>query len=184
MSRQQKRSFPPPSPSAKNNGKAATSHTVLPQTSVPHPAPDDRDAWRAYWTAQGQTWRTEPEIDPQRQKELDQRRGVIPDIKQGIYPFKGMKLSRADVEWLLGTHENGQGPVDWSNDDQRKRKGLDVRGANLSHVVSRYVLCTHEQAEAKWPGTRLLFLLHPLRGPLQLCPLHMPRPLRSLEKTN
>jgi uncharacterized protein YjbI with pentapeptide repeats len=58
----------------------------------------------------------------------------VPDIEKGIYPFKGMKLSRADVEWLLATHENGLGPVDWSNEDQRSREGIDLRGADLRQV--------------------------------------------------
>jgi hypothetical protein len=41
------------------------------------------------------------EIDPKRQAKLAQCQAITPDIEQGIYPFKGMKLSRADVEWLL-----------------------------------------------------------------------------------
>ena len=67
-----------------------------------------------------------------RQRELAQHRAVIPEM--GIYPFKGMKLNRADVEWLLATHEDGRGPVDWSDKQQRKRKGLDLRGADLRYV--------------------------------------------------
>src|SRR5205085_788286 len=39
---------------------------------------------------------------------------------------------RADVEWLLATLENGRGPVDWEDKSQRNRKGLDLRGADLS----------------------------------------------------
>lgn len=94
------------------------------------PAPEDRDAWQAYWKAQSQPWRTEPEINTARQKELAQCRAVSPDVEKGIYPFKGMKLSRADVEWLLATHENGRGPVDLIIGGDRQ--GLDMRGANLS----------------------------------------------------
>ncbi len=121
-------------PFVKHNGRVASSPAILHQTPAPHPANDDCNAWRAYWQEHGQPWRTEPEIDPQRQKELDQGRGLVPDIKQGIYPFKGMKLSRADVEWLLATHENGQGPVDWSDESQRSRNGLDLRGTDLRHI--------------------------------------------------
>lgn len=62
------------------------------------------------------------------------RRTISPDIEHGIYPFKGVKLNRADVEWLLATHENGRGPVDWSDESQRGRQGLDVRGADLRQV--------------------------------------------------
>ena len=42
-----------------------------------------------------------------------------------------MKLSRADVEWLLAAHENGRGPVIWNDESQRRRNGLDLRGADL-----------------------------------------------------
>mgnify|MGYP002402111500 CR=1 FL=1 len=44
---------------------------------------------------------------------------------------KNIKLNRADVEWLLATHENGQGPIDWHEESQRMRQGLDFRGANF-----------------------------------------------------
>jgi uncharacterized protein YjbI with pentapeptide repeats len=90
--------------------------------------------WRTYWRALGQVWRTEPEIDAKRQDELARRRTIVPDIKQGIYPFKDIKLSRADIEWLLATHENGRGPVDWNDESQHEREGLDLRGADLSRV--------------------------------------------------
>lgn len=111
------------------------------QPAVPsqRPSLDDHEAWPAHWSVHGQPWRTEPEIDAKRQQERRRCRAVIPDIEQGIYPFKGVKLSRADVEWLLATHENGRGPGDWSDERQRKREGLDLGGANLcptdlSHV--------------------------------------------------
>ncbi len=48
-----------------------------------------------------------------------------------------MKLSRADVEWLLATHENGRGPVDWSDESQREREGLYLRGAFLHETSLR-----------------------------------------------
>jgi uncharacterized protein YjbI with pentapeptide repeats len=85
--------------------------------------------WCEHWQTQGQPWRTEPEIDEQRQKELAQRRSIVPNIEQGIYPFRGVKLTRADVEWLLAAHENGRGPVDWGHENQQMRYGLDLRGA-------------------------------------------------------
>jgi uncharacterized protein YjbI with pentapeptide repeats len=137
MSTSRQRSSSASSPSTKRNGKAATSPAVPPQTVVPLPAADDRDGWRAHWQAQGQPWRAEPEIDQKRQAELGQHRAIVPEIEKGIYPFKGMKLSRADVEWLLATHENGRGPVDWNDESQRELKGLDLRGADLSHVDLR-----------------------------------------------
>ena len=93
------------------------------------------DDWREYWQAKGFPWRTEPEIDAKLRQELSQCRIIVPDIKKGSYPFKGRKLSRADVEWLLATHENGYGPVDWRDENQRKREGLDLCGADLSDEV-------------------------------------------------
>jgi uncharacterized protein YjbI with pentapeptide repeats len=102
--------------------------------SPPRPSGNDRQAWQGYWRQIGQPWRTEPEIDTKRQEQLAASRSTAPDIEQGIYPFKGMQLSRADVEWLLATHEHGRGPVDWSDESQREREGLDVRGADLRNV--------------------------------------------------
>lgn len=99
--------------------------------------PTSPEEWSQYWQSQDQSWRTEPEIDAKRQEQLSQRRAVIPDIEKGIYPFRGMKLCRTDIEWLLATHENGLGPVDWSDESSRKRRGLDVRGADLHQADLR-----------------------------------------------
>src|SRR5205823_8413413 len=43
-------------------------------------------------------------------------------------------LSRADVEWLLATHEDRHGPTDWSDKRERTHPGLDLRGADLRQV--------------------------------------------------
>jgi hypothetical protein len=102
--------------------------------TLQRPTTDDTEAWKVYWKAQGQPWRTEPEIDNERQKYLAERHRITPNIEQGIYPFKDIRLSRADVEWLLATHENGRGPIDWSDESQHKRVGLDLRGADLGQV--------------------------------------------------
>src|SRR3989442_6004516 len=83
------------------------------------------------------SWRTEPEIDAERQKFLAERLTTTPDIQRGRYPFKDVMLSRADIEWLLITHEGGRGPVDWSDVQQRSRIGLDLRGADLRRVDLR-----------------------------------------------
>ncbi len=96
------------------------------------PPGDDRAAWLAYWQKQDQPWRTEPEIRPERQAELEKCRVLVPDVEGGIYPFKGMKLERADIEWLLATHEGG--PVKRSNEKEGVREGLDVRGADLQEA--------------------------------------------------
>jgi len=45
--------------------------------------------------------RSLPKISPERQAELEKRRALVPDVKKGVYPFKGMKLDRADVEGSL-----------------------------------------------------------------------------------
>jgi len=102
--------------------------------TLQRPTTSDTKTWREYWAAQGQPWRTEPEIDKERQTYLAERRTIVPNIEQGIYPFKDIKLSRADVEWLLATHENGHGPVEWSGSFQYKSEGLDLRGADLRRV--------------------------------------------------
>ncbi len=113
--------------------------------TLQRPANDDKEGWKAYWQAKGQEWRTEPEIDPEWQRYLNERRSITPDIEQGIYPFKDIKLSRADVEWLLATHENGHGPVVWANESQRGRRGLDLRGADLKgeNLGSLPLACVH-----------------------------------------
>jgi hypothetical protein len=90
------------------------------------PANNDTYWWSVFWKELGQPWRTEPEIDEQRQKYLEERRNITTDIQRNIYPFSSVKLDRADVEWLLATHENGHGPV-------------DLRGADLSHAFLRFL---------------------------------------------
>src|SRR6266568_271944 len=94
-----------------------------PRSRPPHrPLLNTPGQWRAYWEAQGQLWRTEPEIHPKRQAEFARRRAIVPDVAKGIYPFKGVKLSRADIEWLLATKD----------EVQRESGRLDLRGADLS----------------------------------------------------
>ncbi len=86
---------------------------------------------RATEHAQQQPWRTEPEIEMARQEQLTRCLATTPDVTRGIYPFKGMKLSRADIEWLLATDENGRGPRVGSDG---QHQGLDLRGADLRYV--------------------------------------------------
>ena len=121
------------------------------KTALQRPSNDDKGAWKAYWKTRGQPWRTEPEIDAKRQEYLAERRTIIPDIEQGIYPFKDIKLSRADVEWLVADHEEGRGPVDWDDERQRKRKGLDLRGADLRRLnLSRLPLTGMHAGSRHW----------------------------------
>ena len=115
-----------------------------------HPSTQDRETWKAFWAKQGQQWRTEPEIDAKRQAELAARRSITPDVAQGIYPFKGMKLSRADIEWLLATHENGRGPVDHHDKSQHDRVGLDLRGADLSYAQLQNLPLARAIGDVTW----------------------------------
>ena len=58
------------------------------------PDNDDKERWKTYWKTKGQPWRTEPEIDAERQTYLAERRSIKPSMKQGIYPFKDMIFTR------------------------------------------------------------------------------------------
>src|SRR5438067_592153 len=80
-------------------------------------------------------WRTEPPIDIERQKFLSERLTTNVDIQQGIYPFKDVKLTRADIEWLLIMYE--QKSVDEGGVDQTQRPGLDLRAADLRRADLR-----------------------------------------------
>jgi hypothetical protein len=64
---------------------------ILTSTAVQQPerpTGTSRGAWRTYWRACGQRWRTEPEIDEARQQELATRREVVSSIARGVYPFR------------------------------------------------------------------------------------------------
>jgi uncharacterized protein YjbI with pentapeptide repeats len=115
-----------------------------------YPTANDHDTWLAYWKEHGQPWRTEPEIDSNRQAYLAERLATKPDIVQGIYPFKTIKLNRADVEWLLATHEHGRGPLDWSDEHQCERTGLDLRGADLSQADLHDLPLAHMLGGLTW----------------------------------
>ncbi|HEY0757075.1 MAG TPA: pentapeptide repeat-containing protein [Ktedonobacteraceae bacterium] len=114
------------------------------------PALQDSDAWRMHWETQGQAWRTEPEIAAERQADLRARLSIKPDLDHGIYPFKDIKLNRADVEWLLAHHENGRGPVNYSYEEQRERRGLDLRGALLQQVDLQHLPLAHMLGGLNW----------------------------------
>ncbi len=115
----------------KGKSSNASGQVNRPTTQLSRPSLHDREAWPTYWRTQNQPWRTEPEIDSKRQKYLAQRLTISPDVKQGTYPFKGIKLGRADVEWLLSIHEDEWGPVDWNDESQHEQSGVDLRGADL-----------------------------------------------------
>jgi len=98
--------------------------------------PPDAEAWKAYWSKQGQSWRTEPVIDEERQQQLLSYSREDVDIERGRYPFKGVRLSRADIEWLSAMEEqrSAKARKDGGTRGQQQLFGLDVRGADLSGV--------------------------------------------------
>ena len=69
---------------------------------------DDQAAWHAYWQSRFQVLRTNPEISSERQNELKRHLVILPNIEKGDYPFKEVKLNRADIEWLLALEDTGQ----------------------------------------------------------------------------
>jgi uncharacterized protein YjbI with pentapeptide repeats len=85
---------------------------------------------------------------------LAARRAIAPDVARGEFPFKGVRLDRADVEWLLATHEDGRGPVDPNDERQRDRVGLDLRGADLSHARLSNLPLARTAGEATRRATR------------------------------
>lgn len=100
------------------------------QTNLPPPSMDNLE-WQKY--LKSQKWRKEPEI-PNEHKLYLERCKKNTNPQNWKYPFSGKKLTRADIEYLLVTHNNGQGPVDWSCPEQRDWVGLDLRGADLQGV--------------------------------------------------
>jgi len=102
-------------------------------TAIRYPSTEDAEAWNAYWKEHDQPWRTEPEIDTERQEELKGCLATESDIEKGKYPFKRVKLSRADVEWLMATHQSGgiSGSIECGDGQERGRERLDLRGVDL-----------------------------------------------------
>jgi uncharacterized protein YjbI with pentapeptide repeats len=101
--------------------------------SIQRPNTDDDRAWHAYWEAQAQPWRTEPEIDIERQQYLDEHL-TVKEREWERYPFKDSVLDRADVEWLLANYADGRGFAAQGYQLLQIRNGLDLRGADLREV--------------------------------------------------
>jgi uncharacterized protein YjbI with pentapeptide repeats len=101
--------------------------------SLQRPNTDDNRAWHAYWEAQDQPWRTEPEIDSERQHYLEEHL-TVKEREWERYPFKESVLDRADVEWLIATYADGRGFAAQGYQLLQKRNGLDLRGADLRKV--------------------------------------------------
>src|SRR5258708_38840395 len=102
------------------------------------PTTDDAVAWKRYWMTSGQPWRTKPEIGADRQAFLARRLLDRPqgnEVDSDIYPFKGITLDRADVEWLLANQDQEQWSSEWHlRNEGGVKRGLDLRGAILSGV--------------------------------------------------
>ncbi len=84
-------------------------------------------------------WRPELQWKPRSLPTASRRRQLHQaqqrNIEAGQPPNTRIKLSRADVEWLIT--RNG-GPVQWG-DDRRGHAGLDLRGADLSNSDLSYL---------------------------------------------
>lgn len=119
------------------NEEQSSAESAVTVATTTRPTADDRDGWRAYWRSTGAQWRIEPEIAAERQATLAERRALMPNVALGVYPFGGVTLTRADLEWLLAAHEEGRGPIEWEDADQQARAGLDLRGADLRRVSLR-----------------------------------------------
>jgi hypothetical protein len=127
-----------------------TGHDEADAFPGPRPGASDRDAWQGYWRERGQPWRSEPEIDLDRQGVLVAHLAARPGSEPHSCPFKDVSLTRADVEWLLATHEGGDGPVNWEEVDQRTRMGLNLCGADLRRVNLSGLPLARLQAGLPW----------------------------------
>jgi uncharacterized protein YjbI with pentapeptide repeats len=108
---------------------APADHPAFVRPVVPRPRDADADGCHTDWASREQRWRTEPEIAADRQAFLAERRDVAADIAAGGAPFRGMRLTRADVEWLLATHTFVPGRYAYPC-----YRNTDLRGADLSGV--------------------------------------------------
>jgi hypothetical protein len=112
-----------------------------PKSGAPsHPSTDDPDAWLDHWSRLGQLWRREPEIGADRQRFLAQ----CCESSAGSVehpPFKGIKLDRADVEWLLATYSARI--EDAGNGQRFNLHGADLHGVNLESRGLRFALAEY-----------------------------------------
>src|SRR5260221_360869 len=106
--------------------RVGQSHRVGTSPRVGARPPPTVDVKRAMGQDPQAPWRIEAEIEPARREQLVRCLATIPDIRRGIYPFKGMSLSRADIEWLLLRLAKESGSGDGG-------EGLDLRGADLRY---------------------------------------------------
>lgn len=149
---------------------------------------NDCDLWRDYWRKQKQPWRTEPEIDAQRQAQLAQYSRTLANSEQGHYPFKDIKLTRADIEWLLAIHEDKHTFIDGKDHEPGTPEGLDLRGADLRKIrlsglplkniraglpQEEWRLAGDEQREAAATCLQMVDLREAHLEEAQLCGVHL-----------
>jgi uncharacterized protein YjbI with pentapeptide repeats len=108
---------------------------------IEHVTPASGESWKANWMAQGMPWRTQPEIGEERQQFLSALRTTRPNYQRASYPFAGLHLDRADIEWLLATHEDAgvRGPVVGSVRVSETHDPPDLGGIDL-YGVTRAIL--------------------------------------------
>jgi len=78
-----------------------------------------------------------PDADEYYQKYLAKLRDIVPTIRRNTYPFKGIRLTRANIEALLKVHRHWQVSEDQNNQHQSKLQKLDLRGADLHKLDLR-----------------------------------------------
>lgn len=145
---------PEPAPDVSQQGVGASGRVSLPSLTdgqEPSQANGSTASPRLTWSVQ--RWRPSLSIEPSRQAELEGWLAGACDPVIVRYPFQGKQLTRADVEWLLDHHDGDLGPVDWTRDEQRERRGLNLRGAILDGVdLSGLPLARLEggASEAEW----------------------------------
>lgn len=99
-------------------------------SKVQPPETDNPGSWITYWKACGQPWRREPEIGPQRKQYLAR---LLRGARTGIAPFKGQRIIRGDIEWLLASF--GDLPHEGQSLEMNlSRLRRDLLGADLSRV--------------------------------------------------
>lgn len=81
---------------------------------------------------------------------LEAKPGTNWPHEQDAYPFKDIKLTRADIEWLLVTHNAGSGPIGWSDQSQDACEGLDLRGTDLSKADLHGLPLTRMRGGREW----------------------------------
>src|SRR5260221_149144 len=85
-------------------GQQQSNNNISPFTVYP---------WPTSWPTHDQQSIIKPKISAEREEQLKKLRAVPVDIQKGIYPFKGIKLDRVDIEWLIVTNDAQYATLDW-----------------------------------------------------------------------